>query len=46
MYIKFCIGKAQNDRIATVWRKNIVPIIHNEFEHLGCGEDGKSYAIM
>jgi len=44
--IKFQIGKSQNDRIATVWRKNIVPIIFNEFPHMGCGEEDKNFAIM
>jgi len=44
--IKFQIGKTTNDKIATTWRKNIVPIIFNEFPHMGCGEEDKNYAIV
>ena len=45
-FIRFSFGKAQNDRIATVWRKNLVPIIYNEFPHMGCGEEDKNFAII
>jgi len=44
--IKFQTGKSQNDNIATAWRKNIVPILFNEFAHMGCGDEDKSFAIM
>jgi hypothetical protein len=43
---KFILGKNESEKKAMNWRKVVVPLLKNEFEHLGCESDKQSLALM
>jgi hypothetical protein len=44
--VKFMTGSAENERIVMNWRKNAVPLLKNEFSHIGCDSKQQSFALM